>query len=329
MIRVIALGSLTEAHAVAQEWGRLHAEGASGIFTSPAWCLAAWRAFPDLGAPLLLIAVDSAGNFHGALPLTRSAQGPTWPASPLGDEHDVRVGPDLPVSTVVSALLRSVPHFAGGDQLLTDIRPDGLLTRIARSLRGCPAPFVRLRDPDEEFDALGCLPGWSRKRRRALRSARRRLEDCGKLTVQRLVDSASLGAVLPTFARSRLAAWEQRGRLSELPVMDRHLHFPEFLADAGSRLATEGRCLLACLHLDGEPIAQALYFRSPGADLLYMSTYQPMMAQYSPSHVLLSEAVRVAVAEGVQTLELGRGDEDYKFALGAEVRYLQDVVLAA
>jgi len=119
-------------------------------------------------------------------------------------------------------------------------------------------------------------------------------------------------------ARSRLAAWEQRGRLSELPVMDRHPHFPELLADAGSRLATEGRCLLACLRLDEEPIAQALYFRSPGADLLYMSTYQPTMAQYSPSHVLLSEAVLVAVAEGVRTLELGRGDEEYKFARGVE-----------
>lgn len=56
MTRVIALGSVDEAQDVAEEWGRLHAGGSSDIFTSPAWCLASWRAFPDLGTPLLLIA---------------------------------------------------------------------------------------------------------------------------------------------------------------------------------------------------------------------------------------------------------------------------------
>ncbi len=328
MIHVIALGSVDEAQDAAEQWGRLHASGASDIFTSPAWCLAGWRAFPDLGTPLLLIALDGAGAFLGALPLTNGALGPTWAGSPLGDEHDLRVRRDQPASGVVSALLRSVPRVPGpGTTVLTEVRPGGLLTGAAISRPGCPAPVLQLNDPDPEFGALGCLPGWSRERRRTLRSARRRLEDTGRITMQRLADHAALTDTLPAFVRMRLASWAARGRLGELPTMDRHPGLPEFLADVGSSLATEGRCLLGRLNLDDEPLAQALFFRSPGADLLYMSTYRPAAARYSPSHLLLAEAAQMAIADGIRVIELGRGDEPYKFTLGAQTRYLRNVVL--
>ncbi|MGH3855227.1 MAG: GNAT family N-acetyltransferase [Pseudonocardiaceae bacterium] len=328
MTHVIALRSLDEAQDVAGDWRLLHAGGSSDIFTSPAWCLASWRAFPGLGSPLLLIALDGAGVVLGALPLTNGPLGPTWAGSPLGDEHDVRIRPEQPALGVVSALVRTVPRVAGLDEtVLTDVRPGGLLTRAEISRPGSPAPVMHLNSPDPEFGALDCLPGWSRARRRTLRSARRRLEESGNITVQRVTDQATLAATLPAFARLRLASWAARGRLAELPAMDRHPGFPDFLADAGSRLATEGRCLLGRLNLDGEPVAQALFFRSPGADLLYMSTYQPAAAQHSPSHLLLAETARMAVADGVRILELGRGDEPYKFALGAQARYLRNVVL--
>ncbi|MGH3717709.1 MAG: GNAT family N-acetyltransferase [Pseudonocardiaceae bacterium] len=328
MTHVIALRSLDEAQDAARDWGCLHADGASDIFTSPAWCLASWRAFPDLGAPLLLTALDGAGVFLGALPLTNGPRGPTWAGSPLGDEHDVRVRRDQPALGVVSALVRSIPRVAQpGETVLTDVRPGGLLTRAAISRPGSPAPVMHLNDPDPEFGALGCFPGWSRARRRTLRSARRRLEEAGNVTVQRVADHATLAATLPAFARLRLAAWAARGRLRELPAMDRHPGFPEFLADAGSTLAVEGRCLLGRLNLDGEPLAQALFVRSSGVDLLYMSTYQPAAARYSPSHLLLAETAQMAVADGVRVIELGRGDEPYKFALGAQARHLRNVIL--
>ena len=83
------------------------------------------------------------------------------------------------------------------------------------------------------------------------------------------------------------------------------------------------------LLLEGEPVAQALYFRTARSDLLYMSTYDPAMARYSPSHLLLAEAAQCAIANGVGVIELGRGDEPYKFALGAEPRHLRDVVLGS
>lgn len=57
-----------------------------------------------------------------------------------------------------------------------------------------------------------------------------------------------------------------------------------------------------------------------------MSTYRPDVTRYGPSHLLLAEIAAAAVAEGVRIIELGRGDEPYKFDLGAERRYLCDLL---
>jgi CelD/BcsL family acetyltransferase involved in cellulose biosynthesis len=324
----LAVTSVAGVESFAERWDGVPAGGSSDIFTSPAWCLAAWRAFPDLGSPMLLLVTDQSGHLLAVLPLTAGPHGPSWPASPLGDEHDPRISSDAPAELVGRALLR----LAAGTHrqrsiTLRDTRPGGILAGLADSRAGCPAPFVRLRDPDHEFEALACIPGWSRKQRRTLRSAHRRLSLTGAVSVQRIADPASLAVALPDFARSRLAAWDRRGRLAELPSMDRHPRFPEFLGEAGARLGAGGRCMLLRLLVDRTPIAQSLFFRSADADLLYMSTYEPSLARYSPSHLLLAEAARLALDDGVRTIELGRGDERYKFDLGAQPRRLRDVDL--
>lgn len=57
-----------------------------------------------------------------------------------------------------------------------------------------------------------------------------------------------------------------------------------------------------------------------------MSAFDPELAVYCPSHLLLAEAAANAVADGVDMIEMGRGDEPYKFDLGASRRYLRDLV---
>lgn len=147
--------------------------------------------------------------------------------------------------------------------------------------------------------------------------------------MDRLTDPLSLAAALPTFVTQRLSAWQDRRRLHELPAMDRHPCFAGFLTEVGAGLGLQGRCLLTRIKLDGEPIAQSLMFRTSGADLLYMSTYRPEMARYSPSHLLLAEAANTAVGEGIRVIEMGRGGEPYKFDLGALPRRLRDLTLTA
>jgi CelD/BcsL family acetyltransferase involved in cellulose biosynthesis len=109
--------------------------------------------------------------------------------------------------------------------------------------------------------------------------------------------------------------------------MDSHPNFPQFLVEVTSNLAAGERCYLTRLLFEERPIAQALYFRTEGADLLYMSTYDERFAEYSPSHLLLAATAEAAVRGGTRVIEMGRGDEPYKFAHGATRRFLQDVAL--
>lgn len=209
---------------------------------------------------------------------------------------------------------------------LTEVRSAGALTRVVGSRPGCPAPILRLSEPDAELGALACIPGWSRNRRRGLRAARRHLDEAGSVTFERVTGPAQLSASLPLFVAARLAAWSHRGRLDELPAMDRHVRFSDFITEVATGLSSRGLCYLAVLSLDGNAVAQSLLFRTPGADLLYMSTYRPDMARYGPSHLLLAEVAAAAFTEGVRVIELGRGDEPYKFDLGAQQRYLRDLL---
>jgi CelD/BcsL family acetyltransferase involved in cellulose biosynthesis len=86
--------SFAEAWALAPRWQRLPAAGASAIYTSSAWCLKAWQAFPDLGPPRLVTVMER-GTLLGLLPLTAASDGTglSWAGWPLGDEHDARIGP--------------------------------------------------------------------------------------------------------------------------------------------------------------------------------------------------------------------------------------------
>lgn len=313
-------------------WEKLSADGTSGIFTSPAWCLAAWRFFPDLGPPRLLIASSAENGPLALLPLTAGVGGLTWAGSPLGDEHDVRLRPGSPhARQAATRLVQEVASRSSATTpvLLTDVRPTGTLVEIAPSRPGAPAPVLHLHEPDPVWGPLACIPGWSQHRRRELRRLRRGRERLGRVTVARLTEPAQLRDAIPEFVAARLDAWRARGRFDELPVMDRHPRFPDFLTAAASGLAQTGRCLLAQLRHQNRPIAQALYFRLGSADLLYMSTFDPDFAGCCPSHQLLAEAAAAALTEGASLIEMGRGDEPYKFDLGASPRHLRDVLAPA
>lgn len=321
--------NLADARKLAPRWRRLAAGGASAIYTSPEWCLAAWNAFPDLGPPHLATLTDGR-TLLGLLPLTSGSNDNhlNWAGWPLGDEHDARMNTRYHPEEIAAALLRGVAAAAGADTTpgLTEVRSAAVLTRVVRSRPGCPAPVLRLSEPDAEFGPLACVPGWSRDRRRGLRATRRHLDEAGSVTFERVSGPARLSASLPPFVAARLAAWSNRGRLDELPEMDRHVRFPDFITEVATGLSSRGLCYLAVLSLDGDAVAQSLLFRTSGADLLYMSTYRHEMARYSPSHLLLAEIAAAAFTEGVRVIELGRGDESYKFDLGAEQRHLRDLL---
>lgn len=315
----------TEIINLESDWRETRALGMSDIFTSPEWCQAAWQFLPELGFPRLLTAHDDAGNLGAVLPLSASRGGLVCAGSPLGDEHDVRIVASS--SPMAGRIVMEVMARARDEAplQLRDLRANGVLANTLTTCPGCPAPTLELSPPAANVGVLPAVLGESRQRHRALVRRRRELNKLGVVTIDRVTDPGSLRNAVATFVTDRLDAWRQRGRLHELPHADRLPRFREFLSAVAAGLARRGQCFLTQLLLDDRPLARALYFRRKQTDLLYMSTYEQEYSWYSASHLLLIESAAIAAQEGITTIELGRGDEPYKFNLGARIRYLREL----
>ncbi len=72
----------------------------------------------------------------------------------------------------------------------------------------------------------------------------------------------------------------------------------------------------------GEPVAAAYGFEDEAAYYLYNSAYDPDAAAASPGIVLVAELLRRAVGAGHSRFDFLKGDEVYKYRMGAEPRPL-------
>lgn len=73
---------------------------------------------------------------------------------------------------------------------------------------------------------------------------------------------------------------------------------------------------------DGTPVAAAFGFEDEATYYLYNSAYDPDASHASPGVVLISMLIERAVAAGYAGFDFLKGDEAYKFRLGAEPRPL-------
>ena len=76
---------------------------------------------------------------------------------------------------------------------------------------------------------------------------------------------------------------------------------------------------------DGSPVAAAFGFEDDVAYYLYNSAFDPSAGRVSPGVVLVSLLIERAIATGKTIFDFLKGDEPYKFRLGAEPRPLFEV----
>jgi CelD/BcsL family acetyltransferase involved in cellulose biosynthesis len=87
-------------------------------------------------------------------------------------------------------------------------------------------------------------------------------------------------------------------------------------------LAIEGAALDLLVDGDGIPVAAAFGFEADGVYYLYNSAYDPVAASASPGVVLIDRIVAHKIESGFRRLDFMKGDESYKYRLGAEARPL-------
>jgi CelD/BcsL family acetyltransferase involved in cellulose biosynthesis len=105
------------------------------------------------------------------------------------------------------------------------------------------------------------------------------------------------------------------------PAMER------FFRCLPSAFAATGWLEIATLYVGERPAATHLSFHHGAQLLLYNSGYDPAFAEYSAGFVLLVYRLQRALAQGIRVLDFLRGDERYKYDLGASDQFIYRVII--
>ena len=302
------------------EWEELEGRAAEdNLFMSHLWQHAWWK---DLGgdADLELISFRHEGRLVGIAPTYREMAG----GFPV-----VRFGGGLEVTDYTGFLVEAgyeeavgrafLEHCLEFPTLVLDLhflRSDGVtLAALSRAARDMER---RYNVENEEVSPRITLPSdWdsylamlSKKDRHELRRKRRRLEEAGGWNVSETSEER-LDADLETFFVLHAASTRAKADFLTEDVK-------RFFRHICHHLLEEGWLSLRLLHHQDRAVAAVLGFVHRGKLLLYNSGYDPGLTSLSVGLVLMSEEVRLAMEQGLTELDFLRGDEKYKYDLGAQ-----------
>lgn len=305
-------------------WDALQARPPASVCGSFSWVNAALDYLHQKGEPLILLILDGT-RLVGSLPLICEMRHgvPTvrLVGDPLNDLADARLAVDCPgaaraLLTALEALSANGAHIH-----LTDLDPDGHLVSVLRGSR-----VFRLSDAgDAPVIDLNTWPALSRNFDKNLRRCERMLRAQHHVTFRwQRPDPA--GSLLADLLRLRSARFRQTGAVSELPEIESEPGFRFFLQSVSTELGAQDRCGIATLCLDGIPVARDLYIADQRTAMLFLRGMNPQWHRYSCGHLLLKSTVTRLAKEGCTTLDLGRGDEAYKYRFGANSRRLVTAV---
>jgi len=94
------------------------------------------------------------------------------------------------------------------------------------------------------------------------------------------------------------------------------------LAEAVPNLIAAGKLWLTTLYVNDEPAAVTLQFPNAAGPMLYNCGYDNAKREWSPGVVLTAETIRLAIESGAPVYDMLRGQETYKYKLGAVDRPL-------
>lgn len=163
---------------------------------------------------------------------------------------------------------------------------------------------------------LGRITG--KQRHEIRRKARKLAREAGVVKLV-AVDPADLHDGVDAFVELHRTSPGEKGRFFADDEMTAFFHA---LAD---EFGADGTLRLHRLDVDGRPGAVTVSLVGGGTWGLYNSAFADDLRALAPGMVLVAELVRMAGEEGCAVFDLLRGDEAYKYRLGAEDRRLRRV----
>jgi len=105
---------------------------------------------------------------------------------------------------------------------------------------------------------------------------------------------------------------------------DRLLRVSEFTEDRDllAQTLTEVDASIDLLSVGGRPVAAAFGFADEQGYYLYNSAYETALAEAAPGIVLIATMIERSISDGLTRFDFLKGDEQYKYHLGAVERPL-------
>jgi CelD/BcsL family acetyltransferase involved in cellulose biosynthesis len=324
-LKVIGYSSADAFDDLRDEWIELESRAAEdNIFLTHMWQHSWWKELAG-NARLDLVVFRDGGRLVGLAPTYReAARGFTL----------VRFGGGLEVTDYLGFLAEPAYQKAVGRAFLERcLASSGLVLDLhylrsegvtLRALTSAAADLDRRYSVEpEEVSPRILLPstwdeylaGLGKKHRHELRRKRRRLEEAGGWTIAE-TSAATLGTDLERFFELHAKSTRAKSDFLTEDVKSFFRHICDHLEE-------EGWLSLRSLMFEGKAVAAVLGFVYREKLLLYNSGYDPEYNRLGPGFVLMSEEVRLAIEAGLTEVDFLRGNEKYKYDLGA-----QDVPLA-
>src|SRR6185437_2753051 len=314
-ITCATFSSLNQLAAAAPEWRGLWLEDRNATpFQSPDWLLPWARQFglPDLRT----IMVYDRGVLVAILPFYRHLDPKTGERQLLllgagtSDYLDGVYGPCCTESHIRAALSHICGEESWDALRVFQLKENSMLRQVLEHL---PIPGLR-RVGAEGCSRLPAIPvnGLPRSIRDQAKYYRKRAMRQGNLELN-VADETNWPDAFDALERLHTSRWHnsgQPGLLADRRVVAWH-------REALPLLLRGGMLRLFALSLSGEPIA-ALYSlvdppsRSPRVLYFYLTAFSIRHADLRPGTVLMALAIEHAADEGVQTIDMLRGDEPYK-----------------
>ena len=302
-----------------QEWERLLSGAAiNTLFLTPYWQRIWWDAFDRDDDPLLLAFQDD-DDLLGIAPLMRERTTLSFlGATDLFDYHDFIVPQGredafypslieyLTSQEWSSILLTSLPEESPTVHRLPDLaRAQGWSCEIEQE---DVAPGIIL---PQDWDSY--LSGLSKKDRHELRRKFRRLSSVEDVVLHAFSEPQDVRAHLDDFF---LLMQESREEKRDFLTPERR----EFFQSMAEDLSARGMLQLYFMDIGGSPVAAAICFDYQGQRLLYNSGFNPDHASLSVGLLLNAHTLGDAIKHGGRYFDFLRGDEPYKYHLGATDR---------
>ena len=301
---------------ISPEWSAIaERRSPASVFLTPEW-IAVARAH-DRAEQITLAAGDPA---YGIAALARSSDGTIgFAGGELTDEQDVIAAPDA-CGAAATAIARWIAS-EGAPRVRIEYVPDDTPTLEAMTAAFSDAGYrvVRERLITSPRIALAAdyesyVQGLGKKERHELRRKLRRFEAAPGAGFAWAGDRDRAAVLDRFFELHRLSKGEKAAFMTE--------DVERFFRDLADALAATGWLRLGMVRAHDEIAAVLFGFAYRDTLALYNAAYDPALGSLSLGIASHAYAVRDAIAQGFKIYDLLRGDEPYKYDLGAVDRWL-------